>query len=283
MEQWDLLSQPELVAATGNPTRLAATRPEMQRVQDPTSTLPTEEGEIAELLREMRTLRTEVGELRRRVDGTGSEREAGVAPSDGEPSGLGEPRGAEWASDASVGERTVRATVGSRASGVRAPGRGTASTLASPGTPGGGTPDGGVRRGGMPGGGVLGGIPERRMNIAAEEIRRSRWFAVNVDHAVAEVATGDDWWAGGWTELGARTPVLEEAGGRGAHRRELARRANARWVAGRWVTRGVNGGLYIYAKPGVWALVFGPADPHDSMVRGPTLSERDCTLDGFVG
>ena len=53
-------------------------------------------------------------------------------------------------------------------------------------------------------------------------------------------------------------------------------------MGGRWITHGANGGIYIFAAPGVWVLAFGPADEPDARVRGPTYNERDKTLGGFL-
>lgn len=103
-----------------------------------------------------------------------------------------------------------------------------------------------------------------------------------MDRAVDDRAAGDNWWAWGWNEMGVCAHLGEADGGWAAHQKEMANRGSAKWVGGRWLTCGPNGGLYIYAALRVWVLAFGPMDVPDARVRGPTLYEKDRTLDGFL-
>lgn len=59
---------------------------------------------------------------------------------------------------------------------------------------------------------------------------------------------------------GVKHPGFESDVGRVAHGREMARCGSARWVGGRWLTRGPNGGIYIYAVPGVGPGPMGTPD-----------------------
>lgn len=118
--------------------------------------------------------------------------------------------------------------------------------------------------------------PTHRADVTVEEIRQSHWWGVDVDRAA-----GDEWWSWGWGKLGGCTHPEESDGGWATHRREMAHCGSARWVGGRWLTHGPNGGRYIFAAPRVWVLTFGPMDVPNARVRGPTLYKRDRTLDGF--